>query len=1086
MSALGITEHGNVHGWLEFYDACKAVGIKPILGMEAYQARKTRHDRDDEERAGRAADEWEQRGPHHLTLLAKNETGYKNIIKLSSRAFLEGYYVKPRLDFELLQDHGEGVIILSGCLSGKIQQAFMRGDPAAAYAAADAYQQAVGKENFYIEIMRHGLPEEERMLPLLIKMAKDLGVPLVPTGDCHYVHKNDAMAHDHMLCVSTNATIEDENRFKFFNDQFYLKSYDEMAKLFEPEWLENTMQIAEQVELDLQFGEMYFPEFPLPPDRDVNEYLTELVWDGVKQRYPDWEQREDVKARVDHELGVVARMGFQSYFLVVSDLVRWAKANGIRVGWGRGSAAGSILSYVLEITNLDPLRFGLLFERFLVEGRKSMPDIDLDFDDARRQEVIDYARSRYGDDRVAHIATFTKVGARTAIKDAARVLGYPFSEGDRLSKMLPAPVLGISKSIDESLQLPELRKEYEANEDARKIIDTARGLEGLVRQTGLHAAGVVIARSDLMDYIPVMRTQTKDGKAGPIITQWDMVGAERVGLLKIDFLGLRNLRVIDKTLEMVKTRRNIEVDIYDGLDIDDAATYEALRNGASMGVFQLESEGMRKMMLALQPSQIEDIMALVSLYRPGPLGSGMDQQYIARKHGREPVRYAHPKLAAALESSHGIMLYQEDVLAVARELAGFSVGEADDLRKVIGKKLMDQISKYRSKFVEGAKQTSGVTDAVANRIYSEIEYFGGYGFNRAHAASYAMVSFVTAYLKVHFPAEYMAALLSSVVDKPDRAARYLSECRQMGITVNPPSVNESIADFRVLNDEAILYGLSMISGIGDSKLQALLDRSARFRTVYDWLRTCNVDALDKRTLEHLMGSGALDELVGEQPDQVVLRSDRMAVLAREREELGLYITEHPLVGVWHLVEPMVNASVTGLDDLFDGNTVALAGVIVEMVKKNTRRGDVMYRLQLEDLSGVVEVLMFPKQAAEWGEQINPGDIVIVEGRLTKEGDEDNSVNKIILSNILVPDLPEHGAGEPIYLELAEHNSVILKSIRQIIEDNPGDSPVYIRVKSHPHLLVFRFQKPTHAQVRDRLCQLVNLDNLANEVFHYAT
>ena len=769
MSGLATTDHGNIHSWLDFYDAGKSIGVKPILGSEFYQARKTRFDKDEEERSGPAKNEWEQRGPYHITILAKNNIGYHNIIKMSSMSFLQGYYGKPRIDHELIAEHSEGIIVLSGCLNGEVSQALLRNDYEFALKAAKKMQDIVGKENYFIEVQDHGLTEQRKISDQLIEIAAKIGAKIVPTGDCHYVHQADAHAHDIMLCVATNSNINTPDRFSFSGDEFYLQSYEDMRRTFSDEWLSNTMHVNDMIDVDLNFGEIHFPDFPVPTQEPSVEYFERLAWEGLKRRYGD-PLPQHILDRANYELRVVKDMGFPEYFLVVSDLVRWAKSNDIRVGWGRGSAAGSVLSYAFDITNLDPIRFGLMFERFLVEGRKSMPDIDLDFDDRHRDKVINYAREKYGTDRVSHICTFNRTGARQSIRDAARALGYDFAAGDKVSKLVPPPVLGISKNLKECMEVVEFKNEFETNPDSNKIIETAFGLEGLVRQTGIHAAGVVISKGPLVDYLPIM----KKGADNPVVTQWDMGRVEQCGLLKIDFLGLRNLGVIDSCIKLVKKTKNIEIDV-DKVPLDDKTTFDELCKGNAIGVFQLESSGMRQLMVQLQPQNIQDIMALISLYRPGPMGSGMDKLYIDRKHGRSRISYDHPNLEKVLGPSLGIMLYQEDVLGVSRELAGFSSAEADDLRKVIGKKQMDKIALFREKFVEGCIKTSNISQDKANKIYSDIEYFGGYGFNRAHAASYAMISYITAYLKTNYQVEYMAALMSSVVGNKDKQSLYLSK-----------------------------------------------------------------------------------------------------------------------------------------------------------------------------------------------------------------------------------------------------------------------------------------------------------------------
>lgn len=1062
-TALAVTDHGNVHAWLDFYESANKHGIKPILGIEAYQARKTRFDRDDEERSGRAADKLDKTGPYHLTLLAKNQQGYQNIIKMTSRSYTEGFYGKPRLDFDLLSEHSEGIIVLSGCLNGAVQQALLRDDYDHALSVATRFQDIVGKENFFIEVMDHGLHEQRSVKKDTVWIAEKIGAKVVPTGDCHYVRKEDAYAHDVLLCVSTAATLEEENRFKFFGPDFYLKSYSEMAALFPEQWLQNTMQIAEMVDVKLPLGELHFPAYPLDAGEPLNDYFEKHAWIGLKKRYGD-PLPEEVVQRANHELGVVKRMGFQSYYLVVADIVNWAKDNGIRVGYGRGSAAGSILSYAFGITGLDPLRFGLLFERFLVEGRKSMPDIDLDFDDRYRDKVIDYVRNKYGTDRVANICTFSTIGARQAIRDAARVLGYDYQVGDRIAKAVPIPVLGVAKTLEESLNTPEFRSEYET-EEGKTIIDAARGLEGVVRQHSIHAAGVVIAPGPIVDYVPIMK---REGQ--PAVTQWEMRAVEKLGLLKIDFLALRNLGVIDMALSNIKKRRDLDLDL-NAISLDDPSVYQQLKVGASIGTFQMEGSGMREMMLSLQPNSIEDIMALISLYRPGPMGSKMDELYIARKHGKERIKSLHPKLDQILEATYQIMLYQEDVLAVARHLAGFSAGEADDLRKAIGKKEMDKIGLFREKFVQGCDEAD---ESLANTIYSQIEYFGGYGFNRAHAASYAMVSYVTAFLKTHYPVEYMAALLSSVADNKDKAALYLNECRRMGLVVHPPSINHSENEFKVISEKEILFGLGSINGIGGAIVEEILSTKRNYTSVYDFCRRCSPKLLHKSTLEHLAGSGAMDELIPEQPEQLMSRVQKTELLDREKDELSLYVTDHPLLGVWHMLEAEVTSNIADISFLNLGEQVVLAGFISSLKRLTTKRGANMARLSLEDMTGSIDVLVFPNCYPRCSDKLGENNIVFIDGRIKQEGDDENPVFKLYASDVRLPVLPEYSTKKPMVFRCDYRPSGdIIDQINQLIEDIPGSSPVHLEYLEGKHLFSVKFKKPTSETMESKIKDILD-------------
>lgn len=1081
MPALGITEHGNIHGWLEFYDACKEIGIKPILGSEFYQARKSRFDRDEEERSGPASSEWEQRGPYHLTVLAQNEAGYRNGIHLSSKAYTEGYYVKPRIDFDLLSQHSEGIIILSGCLSGGVQQAIRRGDMKAAVEFAATMQDIVGKDNYYIEIMNHDIPEEMGVMAGLLEVASKIGAKLVPTGDCHYVHKEDADSHDLMLCAGTGARVHQENRFKFSGPEFYLKEYDEMAKLFPDDWLKNTLEIADKVDVKIEFEDFHFPAPPLSVSDTLEGEFDIKVWEGLKARYGD-PLPDDILARAEHEIGVVKRMGFPGYFLVVAEIVNWAKDNGIRVGFGRGSAAGCIISYALKITNLDPVKYGLMFERFLVEGRKSMPDIDLDFDDRYRDLIIQHIKDTYGEDRVCQIATFTSVGAKSAIRDAARVLDFEYQVGDKLSKMVPPPILGVSKSLKECMETADIKHAYNTDADSKKILDAAMGLEGVVRQSGIHAAGVIITPDNITNFIPVM----KKGEGTPLVSQWDMVGAERAKLLKMDILGLRNLGVIDICVDYaLSLARNMGLDI-DEIPLDDEATFAELCQGHAIGVFQLESAGLRQMAIELRPDCIDDIAALVALYRPGPLGSGMHKMYINRKNQRESVTYPHPKLADVLDNTYGIMLYQEDVLNVVKHMAGFSIPEADDLRKVMGKKLMDKVSLYREKFVKGCREHSDVDERLANKIYSDIEYFAGYGFNKAHAYSYAMICYLTMYLKTHYPAEYMAALMSTVTKDKDKLVTYLNECRRMGVSVLPPSINQSMADFTVLSDTEIRFGLNGINGIGGAAADKILesrDSTSPYYSIHDFFRRVNPDILNKATFEHLARSGALDDLLSDHVESLLDRNSSMEVLSQERHELGVYLTEHPLEGLEYTLSSVADKSILDLELCSDGEYVKVAGIITKVVPKTTKRGDQMFYLFLEDLTSMVEVVVFPAMAKEWASKFEEGDIVIISARVSKEGtDEENAVVKLFFHSLEVPELPDSLYGKPVILAAGEMVSYdTMERLMKVIENNPGSSPVFLEVDQDRLKISLAFEKTVDPSIEDVLEKLLKLGEMNESV-----
>jgi len=1076
MGSLAITDHGNIAGWMSFYEEAKDKGVKPIFGLEAYQARKSRFDRDEEERSGPAKNEWDQRGPYHLTILAKNATGYRNLIKLSSKAFTEGYYVKPRLDHDLLSENSEGIIVLSGCLNGELQQALLRGDFNAALHNAQTMQDIVGKENYFIEIQDHGLHEQHQVKEDTLRIAKMIGAKVVCTGDCHYVVKEDAPFHDIMLCTATGSTIHSENRFKFSGDEFYLHSYDEMAVRFEPEWLDNTCDLADMVDVNLDFNDFHFPKFPdIPKEITPGDLLEQQVWAGAIERYGD-PIPEEVIERIKYELRVVKTMDFEDYFLVVGDLVRWAKDNGIRVGAGRGSAAGSILSYCLRITNLDPLRFGLMFERFLVEGRKTMPDIDLDFDDRYRERVIDYVREKYGEDRVVHIGTLSTLGARSAIRDAARALGHEYAVGDKLAKLVPPPVLGISKSIKESLKTPDMQKEYDTNTVSREVLDAAMGLEGIYRQPGIHAAGIIIAPGPIIDYIPVM----VGGKSKEtVVTQWTMDVVEKCGMLKIDFLGLRNLGVIDMAVENIRNYRGIDVDI-DSIPMDDQKTFDLMCKGEVNGVFQIESPGMMDMTISVQPNVIDDIMAITALYRPGPMGSGMDKMYVNRKHGREPIAFAHPILEEILADSYGIMLYQEEVINVTRALTGWDAGKADDLRRIMGKKKMDIVGQYREEFVKDAVAHCDISTAVANKVFSEVEYFAGYGFNRAHAASYGILCYMTAWLKAHYPTEYMAALLTSVTDDKAKMNSYLNECKRMGIDVQPPSINQSGIVFNVLDDNTILFGLLGIDGMGMANVTAITAGRTEqdYVSVYDFMRRCDPVILNKGTIEHLVYSGALDELSGGELD--VNRRSKLEILAGEKSHLGIYVTEHPLEDLSEFFDGKVSHEIGRLQNVPTNVIVKVGGIINSIETKITKNGAKMAIIKMEDTTGLIEVVAFPKVFKLLPDEIFQGDtIAVIKARIGRDGDEENAITKLYLVDIEQIDTSQIYGHAPINLGFElEPSSNTVKLIYDMIVQRPGDATVFMSFPKDGKLVTMRYADQVTPLLENDLQELTRMSNEA--------
>jgi DNA polymerase-3 subunit alpha len=1003
--ALAMTDHGNLYGALEHHKACRAAGIKPILGMEAYMAAESRHDRPRRSSA-RMDDTGGEAGGgeklyYHLILLATSTVGWRNLVKLSSAAFLEGYYYKPRIDWELLDTYHEGLVATTGCLGGLVAQALLAGDEPGALAIAGRLQDVFGRDSLYVEIQDHGLAAQRQTNPALVRIAKALGAPLLVTNDSHYTRRADAEVHDALLCVQTGATISDPNRFRFEGSEHYLKTGDEMRALFPdlPEAARSSLEIAERVEPEIVFASGGLPRFPVPDhvggateDDRQRAYLRELTFAGARERYGDPLPGE-VRERIDFELATIEAMGFSPYFLVVWDLVRYAKSAGIRVGPGRGSAAGCCVAYCLGIVELDPIRYGLLFERFLNPGRKQMPDIDMDFDERYRGDMIRYAAERYGADHVAQIVTFSTIKARAAVRDAARVLGYPYATGDRIAKAMPPLVMGRDTPLwaclekvegyeDGFVAAQELREIIAADPDAARVVEVAKGLEGLRRQDGIHAAAVVITDQPLVEYLPIQRkpvasASAADGESAPIVTQFEMHGVEELGLLKMDFLGLRNLSVIEQTLDFVERTRGTRPDI-DAAPLDDEATFELLRRAETVGVFQLEGGPMRSLIRALRPTSFDDVAALVALYRPGPMAANMHLDYAERKNDPSKVSYLHPDLEPILAETYGLMIYQESVMRVAQRFAGYSLAEADNLRKACGKKIRSLIAAEREKFVAGC-EAQGYGTELGTKLFDIIEPFADYAFNKSHSYGYGLVAYQTAYLKAHWPVEYLSALLTSVADDKDKTALYLAEARNLGITVAVPDVNASGVGFTPLpSDEGngakggrIRFGLAAIRNVGESVAQAIIaEREANgpYQSFTDFCWRVEPMVLNRRTIESLAKAGAFDsfgvaraaiaEAAGSHVADVLARRreaeagiqslfdvlggeggpapdgsrnatstraddgpwtrvpewGKDAKLASEKEMLGLYVSDHPLSGVERALRLQTDCTIAELLD----------------------------------------------------------------------------------------------------------------------------------------------------------------------------
>ncbi len=1111
--AMGITDHGNMYGVLDFYKACRDSGVTPIIGTEAYMAHDSRFERPP--RRGKVDDsggdvEGGRKLYYHLTLLAENDVGYRNIIQLASRAYMEGYYYKPRVDWDTLAEHHEGVIATTGCLGGHVLQSLMNEGFDAALAKAARLQDIFGRDNLFVEIQDHGIPEQHRTNPQLLEIARKLQAPLLATNDSHYVHRDDAVSHDALLCVQTGSLMSDPDRFKFHSDEHYLKTATEMRHLFReaPESCDNTLWIAERCNVEIEFGKPQLPNFPLPEGfTDDAEYLEHLTFEGARKRWGD-QLPDNVVERLAYELKVIGDMGFSSYFLIVWDLIRHARDANIRVGPGRGSAAGCAVAYTLWITDLDPIKYDLLFERFLNPSRISMPDIDMDFDSRYRDEMIRYAAERYGRDHVAQIVTFSTIKARAAVRDAARVLGKPYIVGDKVAKAMPPLVMGRDtplyacleehpKFVDGYKMAAELREMYATDPETREVVDVAKGLEGLRRQDGIHAAAVVITKEPLTEYLPIQR-KPESGvpiEEAPVVTQYEMHGVEELGLLKMDFLGLRNLDVISDTLELIRRTRGVEVDI-DDVDLTDEPTYELLRRADTIGVFQLEGGAMRALIRSLAPTEFEDVAALVALYRPGPMAANMHTDYADRKNGRQEVTYLHPDAEEILGDTYGLCIYQEGIMRIAQRFAGYSLADADNLRKACGKKVRELIAKERTKFVEGCEAT-GYGAELGTAWFDIIEPFADYAFNKSHSYGYGFVAYQTAYLKANYPAEYLSALLTSVKTNLDKAAVYLAECRAMGIEVTVPDVNRSLSDFAPVVPEPdgdganldggadrILFGLSAVRNVGTGLVELIIeerDENGPFEDFYDFCQRVNTQVLNKRTIESLIKAGGFDSMghprqglltVFEQiVDTTIARRkehdmgvmslfgemeegpafdervripdvefDKKHRLAFEKEMLGLYVSDHPLLGAAQALKRKVDCTILELGDLDDGTQRTVGGVITGLQRKWTKKGDLMAVFVLEDLQGSVEVMVFPKTMAQIGHLLVEDAVVITTGRVDKRDETAKFIPREL--ELFEPQVDEH---PPLRLHLppSRLDNATIDRLQELIGDFPGDSEVHI-------------------------------------------
>ncbi|MQA83506.1 MAG: DNA polymerase III subunit alpha [Streptosporangiales bacterium] len=1114
MPALAMTDHGNLYGAYDFHGQAKAAGVKPIVGCEIYLTPAT-------SRFDKSRVRWAEGGENdvsgggaytHMTLLAADADGLRNLFRLASLASMEGHFYKPRIDRELLERSAKGIIATTGCPSGEVQTWLRIGDFTRARRAAGEFMELFGRENFYLELMDHGLGIERRVRADLLRLKDELGLKAVATNDLHYTHAGDAQAHEVLLCVQSGKTLADPGRFKFDARDFYLKSAEEMRALWDaevPGACDATLEIAERVG---SYDEVFsfrnlMPRFPVPEGESEESWLQAEVMRGLDRRYPAGVP-DDYRRQAEYEIDVICQKGYPGYFLVVADLVGYAKDNDIRVGPGRGSAAGALIAYALGITELDPLQHGLIFERFLNPERKSMPDIDLDFDERRRADMIRYATEKYGDDRVAQIITYGTIKAKAAIKDAARVLSHPYALGDRISKAMPPAVMGKDISLagifdaDHARhgEAAEFRALYDSEAEVKEVVDTARGLEGLKRQWGVHAAGVILSRDPLLDVIPIQKRE----QDGAIITQFDMGACESLGLLKMDFLGLRNLTVLDDCLRNAEINRGEKL-VLEEILLDDRPTYELLTRGDTLGVFQLDGGPMRALLRAMRPDNFEDISAVGALYRPGPMGANAHIEYADRKNGRKPVVPIHPELeeplADILGDTYGLIVYQEQVMAIAQRVADYSLGQADLLRRAMGKKKKEVLDKEYAPFSEGMRKNRYSDDAIKT-LWDILVPFSDYAFNKAHAAAYGLVSYWTAYLKANYPAEYMAALLTSVRDDKDKSALYLNECRRMGIKVLPPDVNESDADFTPRGGD-IRFGLSAIRNVGGNVVQAIVDTrrsKGRFADFRDFLRKVPPAVCNRRVVESLIKAGAFDsfghtrkdlfnnherqidavidvkrnEAIGQDSlfgslsveaedgvGDVMLELEttdsewgKTVLLGFEREMLGLYVSDHPLFGTEHVLSRNVDCSIGALtaDERPDGQIVTVGGILSNLQRKVTKQGNTWAMGTLEDLEGAIDVMFFPATYQRCATLLVEDAILLVKGRIDKR----EETPRLVASEVRQPDLSDPSAGPVVVtLPVTRCTQPLVQRLKQVLATHPGTTEVRLQLENEGRTTVVR-------------------------------
>ncbi|MCC6445336.1 MAG: DNA polymerase III subunit alpha [Armatimonadetes bacterium] len=1097
MPAIALTDHGAMHGVVEFYTKCQAKGVKPIIGCEVYVAPRHRKGRDSKLDAS----------SYHLVLLAKNDVGYRNLLKICSTGHLEGFYYKPKVDKEILNEYREGLVCLSACLAGEVADACIeKKDQSEARNVAALYREIYGRENFFLEIQDHGLKEQQALNEYLAQMSEQMDIPLVATNDIHFLRKQDHKAHDVLLCIQTGSTVDNPNRFRFGSDAFYLKTAEEMAQTFP--WalqaLENTLLVADMCDVKFDFTKTYLPRYEVPDGYTMESYLEALCWKNLEQRYGQITPILDERLR--YEMGIINSKGFAAYFLIVWDYVSYAKNNGISVGPGRGSAAGSLVAYVLGITNLDPLKYGLMFERFLNPDRITMPDIDIDFSPTKRDRMIQYVREKYGADRVAQIATFGTMKARAAVRDAGRALNMAASTVDRVAKLIPAHP-GINVTIEDALNaVTELKSWYGQDEEVKNLLDVAQTIEGMTRHASTHAAGVVISQEPLTTYAPLMRSGESEGG---VTIQFDKKIVEKIGLLKMDFLGLITLDVIEDCLKLIQDTAGETLDI-DAIPLDDPKTYQLLIRGEGVGVFQLESSGMRKLMKDLAAEKIDDVIALIALYRPALLQTGMVEDFVRRKHGSTKITYLHPSMEPILKDTYGVILYQEQAMQMAIDLASFTPGQADSLRSAMSKKQHEVIEKLRVAFVDGSEK-NGIPRDTAEKIYDLMASFGSYGFNKSHSAAYGIVSYQTAYLKANYPAHFMAALLTSEIGDKTKVVEYIEECKRMGLEVLPPEINRSDMNFSVDQESgAIRFGLAAIKNVPKGSVEVILNARASggpFASLFDFCsRTEAAGSVGKSVCEMLVKAGTFGSLCPNRNQLLCELEDALALAARQRKDkesgqtslfgmaddspaeemqpvsrasvrdfgpeeilafekdlLGLYISDHPLSRYRQELGRRTTVSAESLPEQEDNKMVVVGGIITHTRQVMTKKNQQMMMLVLEDFTGPMNVTVFPSAYESFSKHLQQDQVLLIKGKTSHRdrlrGGEEDQVSydvEIVCEEVIPLKLPENngngngnGAVHAMHIRVASQHRSQLPTLKAMLANSPGSSPVYFHINTSP-------------------------------------